>query len=252
MPDSGALPNRELSLPRIWAGDQGLESGSAGVFEHISPMTGKSDGQIPLAGKAEVDAAVAAAVKGFEVWRAWRPEARRDAMLRLAALIDEHAPEFAVRGTVDNGTPLAFGGGAAACSSWFRYYAGWCEKIGGNVVNTFGQNSDFTVVLREPIGVIGIIITWNGPMISIGMKVAPALAAGCAVVVKPSEMTPFAPDLFQQLVLEAGNSGGRGQRHPRGDRGRRSACQPSQGGQDQLYGRPPRRQAHHGTLRRAA
>jgi aldehyde dehydrogenase (NAD+) len=204
VPDSGALPNRELPLPRIWIGDQGLEKGSAGVFDHISPMTGKSDGQIPLAGKTEIDAAVAAAVKGFEVWRSWKPEARRDAMLKLAALIEQHTPDFAVRGTVDNGTPVSFGGGAGAAVAWFRYYAGWCEKIGGNVISTFGQSSDFTVTLREPIGVVGIIITWNGPMISIGMKVAPALAAGCSVVVKPSEMTPFAPDLFQQLVLEAG------------------------------------------------
>jgi aldehyde dehydrogenase (NAD+) len=204
VPDSGALPNRDLPLPRIWVGDVGLDKGGGGVFDHISPMNGGSDGLIPLAGKAEIDAAVEAAAKGFEVWRAWKPEARRDAMLRLAALIDEHTAEFAVRAAVDNGTPVSFGGGAATSSSWFRYYAGWCEKIGGNVINTFGQSSDFTLTLREPIGVIGIIITWNGPMISIGMKVAPALAAGCSVVVKPSEMTPFAPDLFQQLVLEAG------------------------------------------------
>src|SRR5690606_3687866 len=93
--------------------------------------------------------------------------------------------------------------GPLLAAAWTRYYAGWADKLTGQVTSTL-PSDQFAYTLAEPYGVVGIIITWNGPLISLGMKVAPALAAGNAVVVKPSEMTPWAAGLFGKLVLEAG------------------------------------------------
>jgi aldehyde dehydrogenase (NAD+) len=191
--------------PSIWIGAERLDRGSGGTHAHINPATGRAQCDIPLAGKAEVDAAVEAAAAAFEIWRWWRPADRRDALLRLAGLLRQNADEFARLGAYDNGTPIMVGkGGVDTAASWTSYYAGWADKLDGAVSSTFGASGEFAYSLPEPYGVIGIIITWNGPLISLGMKVGPALAAGNTVVVKPSEMTPFAPDLFMRLVLEAG------------------------------------------------
>ena len=189
----------------LWIGGEARGAGSGGVHDHINPATGQVQAQIPLAGAAEVNEAVEAAATAFETWRWWKPADRRDALMRLAALLRENMTEFARLGALDNGTPISVGmGGVDTAANWTAYYAGWADKLDGAVTATYGTGSDFTYTLNEPWGVIGIIITWNGPLISLGMKVGPALAAGNTVVVKPSEMTPFAPDLFMRLVRQAG------------------------------------------------
>jgi aldehyde dehydrogenase (NAD+) len=186
-------------------GDEDLETGSGGTYEHRNPVSGEVQATIPLAGKAEVDRAVAKAVSVAGEWRRWRPEARRDVLAKLAALIRENAAEFGRLAALDGGTPLMAGTHMASLSAdWFAYYAGWPDKLGGELISTFDTRGEFAYTVPEPYGVVGIIITWNGPIISIGMKVAPALAAGNCVVVKPAEITPFAPDLFARLAREAG------------------------------------------------
>jgi aldehyde dehydrogenase (NAD+) len=191
--------------PSIWIGDRRLSEGSGGVHDHINPATGRAQQQIPLAGKAEVDEAVETAAEALKTWRNWRPAERRDALLRLAALLRANAAEFGIRGAFDTGTPITVGSRSVDLAvAWTSYYAGWADKLDGAVSSTYGPSGEFHYSVPEPYGVIGIIITWNGPLISLGMKVGPALAAGNTVVVKPSEMTPFAPDLFMKLVLDAG------------------------------------------------
>ena len=134
------------------------------------------------------------------------PEERRRLLLRLADLIEANAEEFAQRGTMDNGTPASVVGGMTGSAvEWTRYYAGWADKISGELSSSFGSGvGELNYTVLEPYGVVGIIITWNGPLISLAMKIPAALAAGCTVVCKPSELTPFSAELFMDLVEEAG------------------------------------------------
>jgi aldehyde dehydrogenase (NAD+) len=187
------------------AGDR-LDTGSGGSHEHIDPSTGQVDAKIPLAGPGEVDRAVNAADAAFPDWRRTAPEDRRRLLLRLADLMEANAEEFGRRGTMDNGTPASVVGGMAGTAvEWTRYYAGWTDKIAGELSSGFASGvGELNYTLLEPYGVVGIIITWNGPLISLAMKIPPALAAGCTVVCKPSELTPFSAELFADLIEEAG------------------------------------------------
>jgi len=199
------IANRPLPPPvKLRIGDRQLSRGSGGIYQHVDPAIGKVHADVPLAGSAEMNEAVEAASKAFEVWRRWAPAARRDALLRLAGLLEENGERFATYHALDNGSPLAIGRGAwQQAKAWTAYYAGWADKLDGTVATSFTSDTDFTYSMCEPYGVIGIIITWNGPLISLGMKVSPALAAGNTVVVKPSEFTPFSAELFGQLVQQA-------------------------------------------------
>jgi aldehyde dehydrogenase (NAD+) len=181
-------------------------TGSGGTHLHIDPSTGQVDARIPLAGPDEIDRAVNAADVGFREWRRTSPDERRRLLMRLADLIEANAEEFTRRGTMDNGTPAAIVGGMVASAvEWTRYYAGWTDKIAGELSSSLASGvGELNYTLLEPYGVIGIIITWNGPLISLAMKIPAALAAGCTVVCKPSELTPFSAELFADLVAEAG------------------------------------------------
>lgn len=180
-------------------------SGSGGTHEHLNPVTGIVQASIPLAGPSEIDEAVACAGAARESWRRTPPETRRHLLNRLADLIDANAEEFARAAALDGGTTLAMGArGAGFAAMWTRYYAGWCDKLSGEMISSFDTRGELAYTTPEPIGIVGIIITWNGPVISLGMKVCPALAAGNCVIVKPAEITPFAPEIFARLVKEAG------------------------------------------------
>ena len=182
-----------------------LSTGSAGVHKHIDPSTGAHDADVPLAGPAEMERAVQTAHEAFLDWRRTKPAERRRMLMRLGDLIEEHTADFGRLGALDNGTPIGLAPVQVPIAvEWTRYYAGWADKISGDVTSTLGTNGEFSYTLAQPYGVIGAIITWNGPLISLAMKIPAALAAGNTVVVKPSEMTPFAPALFADLVAEAG------------------------------------------------
>ncbi len=201
MADTGSRPTVHLHI----AGER-FDTGSGGIHEHIDPSTGQVDAKIPLAGPGEVDRAVNAADAAYGNWRRTAPEERRRLLLRLADLIEVNAEEFGRRGTMDNGTPASVVGGMTGSAvEWTRYYAGWTDKIAGELSSSFGSGvGELNYTLLEPYGVVGIIITWNGPLISLAMKIPAALAAGCTVVCKPSELTPFSAELFMDLVEQAG------------------------------------------------
>ncbi|WP_311970325.1 aldehyde dehydrogenase family protein [Pseudomonas baltica] len=199
------LPAVRLPAVHLRVGAEALTTGSGGSFDHINPATGRVQAQIPLAGPDEVNAAIDAAALAFTQWRACKPAARRDALLRLADLVQAHGDEFARIAVLENGSPVRIGSTLVAhAREWLKYYAGWADKLEGSVTGSFIQGGDFTYTQPEPYGVIGVIITWNVPLISLAMKIAPALAAGNTVVVKPSELTPFTSELFAQLAIEAG------------------------------------------------
>jgi aldehyde dehydrogenase (NAD+) len=203
MTDSGHDRTRPQVHLRI--GSERLAAGSGGTFEHVDPCTGEVDAVVPLAGTAEVDRAVRLAHETFLRWRDVRPPEKRRLLLRLADLIEENAKEFVRRAVMDNGMPVSTAAGlAAGAAEWTRYYAGFADKISGRVGSSLGPDREFSYTLAQPYGVIAAIITWNGPLTSLTMKLPPALAAGNTVVVKPSEFTPFAAELFADIVEEAG------------------------------------------------
>ncbi len=178
---------------------------SEGTVDHINPATGFVNGTVDIGGVAEIDEAVAAAVAAGPEWRSLTLESRRRILLRIEQLVEGHAEELARLTTLELGHPTIFAvAHPILCASWFGYYAGWVDKIEGATIPLTGFNSGFDYTQREPYGVIGVIITWNGPLVSIGMKVAPALAAGNTVVLKTPDMAPFACQRFAELALEAG------------------------------------------------
>jgi acyl-CoA reductase-like NAD-dependent aldehyde dehydrogenase len=183
-------------------GDGRITTGSGGTYEHHDPATGAVQAEVPLAGAAEVDEAVRAAQAAFPVWRAMPLERRVGALHRLADLLLEHADEAAAINARDNGTPVAAMSSGRYTASWTRYYAGWVDKLDGSALPSYGGALD--VVVPEPYGVVGAIVPWNGPMMGMGQKAVPAIAAGNTVVAKPPELAPFGALRFAELALEAG------------------------------------------------
>jgi acyl-CoA reductase-like NAD-dependent aldehyde dehydrogenase len=197
-------PLEVLPDPGLLIGDQRVSDASGGATGHVYAATGNVTARIPLGGAAEIDAAVAAAKAAFPAWRKTPLPVRRALLLKVAELLVNHAAEFAALGTVDNGTPTVLTAGAAPLAAdLFAYNAGWSDKIGGEVVPAYASPS-FDYTMDEPYGVVGVIIPWNGPLISCGMILAPALAAGNCVVLKPPELAPYSALRLGELVLEAG------------------------------------------------
>ena len=197
----------DLSVPtvRLHVGGETRDRGRGGEYEHVYPVTGVVQSVIPLAGAADVDDAVRAADEAFRRWRSWQPARRRDVLMRLAELIDASTEELARLSVLDNGMTIGLGRMlTGSLVDYTRYYAGWADKIEGRTTSFPGNRRELGYTVPEPYGVIGVILTWNGPMVSLGMKVIPALAAGNTVVVKPSELTPYAMEEFMRLVTEAG------------------------------------------------
>ena len=186
-------------------GNEQRTSGSGGTHKHLHPVTQIEQADIPLAGSNEVEEAVAKAESIREEWRRTAPEVKRDILNRLADLLESNKAKLAEMAALDGGTTLMVGErGVETAVAWTRYYAGWCDKLTGELMSTFDTRGEFSYSVPEPIGIVGIIITWNGPLISLGMKVCAALAAGNCVICKPAEITPFAPELFAQLCQQAG------------------------------------------------
>jgi aldehyde dehydrogenase (NAD+) len=126
-------------------------------------------------------------------------------LTKLGDLIEAHSADFARLAALDNGSPVpAAEAMIPVAVEWTRYYAGWADKISSEVTASLRADGEFSYTLAQPWGVIGAIITWNGPLVSLAMKVPAALAAGNTVVVKPSELTPFTAGLFADLAAEAG------------------------------------------------
>jgi aldehyde dehydrogenase (NAD+) len=179
-----------------------IEVTQGGTMAHVNASTGQVQKEFAVASRDEVDLAVKAARNAFPGWRAWQPDARRDVLLRLADLLVENAVELGVICALES-VNLNSEYNARHVADWFRYYAGWADKISGETIRAFpSRGLDYTV--PEPVGVVGLIVTWNGPLGFCGMGGAPALAAGCCLVIKSPELAPFSPIRFAELCIEAG------------------------------------------------
>ncbi len=193
--DTANLPRQALLIGK----HRLVGSGEAAVHRYAA--TGESTGEVHLANAHDVDAAVAAARGALPVWRAMEPAARRQVLLRVAALLHERIERLAYLSTVDTGLTLGTVRGAiAAAAQWLSYYAGWIDKAEGRLIPTGGDSLDY--VRYEPYGVIGIIVPSNSPIS--GMILGPVLAAGNCAVMKPSELTPYAMAEYGQIFLDAG------------------------------------------------
>ncbi len=177
-----------------------------GAMPTIDPTTGDVLTEIPVASRADVDAAVAAARHAFD-HTDWSTNIgkRRAVLTKLAALATAHSDEFATVETLDVGMLHAATKrfGARAMVRNIEYYASWADKIYGDVVPTTSANN-FDYTLREPLGVVAAIFAWNSPMLFLGSKVGPALATGNTLVMKPSEMGSLTALRFAVLCREAG------------------------------------------------
>jgi len=176
-------------------------SHAAGTHAHHYAATGRVQAEVGLAGPADVDDAVNAAVEAQPAWAALSPTRRAAVLYRLADLLEVHADEAAELAALDNGTPVSVMQPGHYTAAWVRYYAGWCDKLGGE---TLAGGRTATSVRLEPYGVVAVIPPWNGSMMGMGQKAAPALAAGNAVVAKPPELAPFGVLRFAELAAEAG------------------------------------------------
>jgi betaine-aldehyde dehydrogenase len=174
--------------------------------ESVNPATGAVIATVPRGGPLDVDRAVAAAQLAFEDRRGWAqwPAAKRGRVLgRLADLLLEHVDELALLETRDVGKPLASSRTEIVLASQvFEYYAGAANKVFGQTIPVSKPGLDFT--LREPIGVVGLIVPWNYPLIMAAWKVAPALAAGNSAILKPASYSPSTALRLGELALEAG------------------------------------------------
>ncbi|KEG09407.1 aldehyde dehydrogenase, mitochondrial precursor [Trypanosoma grayi] len=193
-----------------WLQDKMLINGkfvpavSGKMMDVINPATEEVCARVAEADAADVDLAVTAARKAFDSYRTTDGAYRRSLMLKLANLIYQHREELAAIETLDNGKSYnaALNVDLLLMEECFRYYAGWADKIYGRVAPVSGCN--FSFVKREPVGVCGQIIPWNFPLLMAAWKLAPALAMGNTVVLKPAEQTPLGALRLGELLMEAG------------------------------------------------
>jgi acyl-CoA reductase-like NAD-dependent aldehyde dehydrogenase len=184
-------------------GGDRITDASGGTHAHIYPATGQPNAHIPLAGAAEIDRAVASAWDAQREWMSLTVDRRRDLLIDLADVVHQNLDELARLNVHDYAVPISFAGNAILLERFLRHFAGYVDKIHGATTPVTGS-FDINLIEREPYGVVGVITPWNGSLVVTGSCVAPALAAGNAVVLKPSEVAPFAALRFGELCVEAG------------------------------------------------
>ncbi|TVT19554.1 aldehyde dehydrogenase [Amycolatopsis rhizosphaerae] len=204
--ESVGLKAGQLYLDGQWGPGSGGET-----WTHLHPATGEAVGEFAVATASDVDAAVAAARKAFEsgTWSNARAGVRIKLLHRYAGLLREHAEELRALQALDNSVPLSFSGSIYATSvevaaDVFDHHAGWVDKLGGQTLPPYQGGDHLAMTFREPIGVVAAILPWNAPFLLFAQKVAPALAAGCTVVLKPSEYCTFTVLRMVELLIEAG------------------------------------------------
>lgn len=186
---------------------QWVESASRKTFETFNPASGEVLARVTAGEEEDIDLAVDAAQRAFGrgAWSRILPAQRGRLLWRLADLIDQHADELALLETLDNGKPIRIARSVDVprAAEYFRYFAGWASKLEGQTIPVSVPDM-LTYTRREPVGVVGQIIPWNFPLQMAAWKLAPALACGNTVVLKPAEQTPLIALRLGELICEAG------------------------------------------------
>ena len=202
-----------LGVPRqLFIDGQWADAASGRSFETPNPATGEVLARVAEGEAEDINRAVKAARRAFEAgpWSRMTPSERGRIIWRIGDLILEHLDELAQLESLDNGKPFAVARAADVplSADMFHYMAGWATKIEGNSINIsvpYMPGANFhSYTLREPVGVVGQIVPWNFPLLMAAWKVAPALATGNTVVLKPAEQTPLTALRLAELIAEAG------------------------------------------------
>ena len=202
--ETGAQP--AVSNVKMVIGGEQVDAADGQTFEVVNPATGQTLANAPLGGPEDVNRAVQAAQAAFEDpkgWSSWSAAKRGRTLQKLSGLVKQHLEELAQLESQNVGKPIAGARGEAlAVSLVFEYYAGAANKLFGETIPVSRPGLDFT--LREPIGVVGLIVPWNFPMNMASWKLGPALAAGNTAILKPASYTPLTAIRLGELALEAG------------------------------------------------
>ncbi|XP_033116577.1 cytosolic 10-formyltetrahydrofolate dehydrogenase-like [Anneissia japonica] len=203
--------NMHLKFPnQLFINNEFVDSESGVTFETVNPADESVICKVAKASPADCDRAVAAAKEAFEVgeWGKMSARERGKLMYRLADLMEEHKAELATLESIDSGAvyTLAIKTHVGMSIDTFRYFAGWCDKIQGSTIpiNHARPNRNLTYTKREPLGVCGIVVPWNYPLMMLAWKMAACIAAGNTVVLKPAQVTPLTALKFSELVVKAG------------------------------------------------
>jgi acyl-CoA reductase-like NAD-dependent aldehyde dehydrogenase len=195
-----------VTTARMVIGGETVDAADGATFDVVNPATGSVIATAPLGGPADVDRAVEAARKAFDDrkgWATWAAGKRGRSLAKFAALLKDHTEELAQLESRNVGKPITGARGEiTGVSLVFDYYAGAANKIYGQTIPVSKPGLDMT--LREPIGVVGLIVPWNFPLLMASWKVAPALAAGNTAVLKPASYSPLTAIRLGELALEAG------------------------------------------------
>ncbi|TXC99899.1 aldehyde dehydrogenase family protein [Streptomyces sp. ISID311] len=196
-----------MTRAQLLIGGEWTDSVTGRTAETVNPATGEVIGTFAEASPVDIAAAVDAGRAGFESnrWQSMSPDERGRILWRIADLVERHASELAALETMDQGQPTTVSTtvNVPLVAQTFRYYAGWATKLKGKL-SPVSVPDQLTYQRRAPLGVCGLITPWNFPLAIAGWKLAPALATGNAVVLKPAEQTPLSTVRLVELVLEAG------------------------------------------------
>ncbi|KAM4721426.1 cytosolic 10-formyltetrahydrofolate dehydrogenase [Rhinophrynus dorsalis] len=203
--------NMTIKMPyQLFINGQFVDAEGGKTYDTINPTDATSICKVAQAQVSDVDKAVIAAKEAFEngEWGKMNPRDRGSLLYRLADLMEEHQEELATIESIDSGAvyTLALKTHVGMSIQTFRYFAGWCDKIQGCTIpiNQARPNRNITFTKREPIGVCGIVIPWNYPLMMLAWKTAACLAAGNTVVLKPAQVTPLTALKFAELSAKAG------------------------------------------------
>jgi aldehyde dehydrogenase (NAD+) len=194
------------AVKRMLIAGQWVDAASGKTFERRNPATGEVLAHVAEGDAADIDRAVAAARRAFDgPWSKVKPFERQQMLLKLADLVDRHFEELSILDTLDMGAPISRTlGSRRRVLGMLRYYTGMATAIHGETIDNSLPGEIFSYTLKEPVGVVGAIIPWNGPLGASVWKIGPALATGCTIVLKPAEEAPLTPLRLGELILEAG------------------------------------------------
>lgn len=190
----------------MFIGGKWLEAASGKTFDTHNPATGELLAQVAEGDSEDIDRAVAAAREAFNgQWSKFKPAQRQHLLLKLADLVEQHIDELAALDTLDMGAPITrTRANKARAVGMLRFYAGMATALHGETIDNSLAGEIVSFTLKEPVGVVGAIIPWNGPLTATIWKIGPALATGCTVVLKPAEEAPLTPLRLAELCQEAG------------------------------------------------